>query len=137
MVFASQTTAYSSTPRENLCINPPTPSSIKLNNGYYNASLTLKSAGEANTILEKFFVYPQTKASDTSVTNKTCPDVLVYFNGTAVNPNQINYNLKNGDKLQANCLIPIAKYTPNTTMSITIYTKQAIYVTCFSINWIA
>ena len=140
MAFTSQITANTNpTPiaGECFCINAITPASIKLNNSYYNVSVALKSTGETNTALEKFFVYSQTNASSPFVTNNPSPDILVYFNGTAVNPNQINYNLKSGDNLQANCLIPIAKYSPNTTMSITIYTEQAVYLTCFSINWIA
>ncbi len=139
ILFASQITAYTNPPirmpPENLCINPINPANIRLNNGYYNVSMTLCSTG-ATTSLQKFFVYPMA-TSDISITNKTIPDMLVYFNGTAENPNQLNYNLKSDDNLQVNCLIPDKEYAPNSIMSTTIYTSQAIYCTGFSLNWLA
>ena len=140
LASTSQTTAYTNPPpltRENFCMSAITPASIKLDNGYYNVSVALTSAGETDTLLHKFLVYPQANASDMYAANKTSPDVLVYFNGTIVDPNQINYNLESGASLQANCLIPISEYAPNSMMRITVYTSQAIYVACFHLNWIA
>ena len=135
ILFASQKGATTQMPisHENFDLSPINPASIKLNNGYYNSSTAITCIEETN--IQKFFVYTA-NSSDIHATNKTLPDVLVYFNGTAVNPNQINYDLKSGDNLQVNFLIPAAKYAPKTLMSITIYTLQALYVTSFSINWI-
>jgi hypothetical protein len=138
IVFAPQITACTNplptrTSYECFGVSAITPASIKLNSGYYNISIAM-STGDAPTVLQKFFIYPW---EDTLPLNKTTPGMLVYFNGTAQNPSMLNCTLNRNSNLQVNCLIPETEYAPNTNMSMTIYTAQAMYCTEFSLNWIA
>jgi hypothetical protein len=116
-------------PPESLQLNPE---NVTLNDSYYNISEAVLNTGATATLLQKFLVYSLTNASEgISATKENSPDMTVYFNGTAENWNQLNYNFKSGDNLQVNCLIPSTEYASNTTMSATIYTSQAIYFTEF------
>ena len=115
IVFAPQITAYTNplptrTSYECFGVSGINPASIKLNSGYYNISMVM-STGDAPTVLQKFFVYP---FEDTLPLNKTTPDMLVYFNGTAQNPNLLNCTLNRYSNLQVNCLIPETEYAPYT-----------------------
>lgn len=132
IVFASTSTPSIKMPPESLSISLINPENISLSDGYYNVSVTLVDTGAVPTLMQKFFVYPM-PTSVVSITNKTIPDMTVYFNRTAQNPNQLNYALQDSDSLQVTCLIPEAGYASNTTMSLTIYTSQAIYCTGFNI----
>ena len=51
-----------------------------------------------------------------------------YINGTEIiDPSQMSYGFKSGDTLQVNLMAPIANYTTNETVGITVYTPQAMY----------
>jgi hypothetical protein len=107
-----------------------------MENGYCNVSMPVVNTGATIALLQRFLVYP-IATYNASITNKSIPDLLVYFNGTIENPNHLNYNLKSGDNVQIKFLLPVTKYAPNSTMSITIYALEAFYYHEFSLNWIA
>lgn len=133
IVLTPQLTVYTTTSthmkRESFGLSSVDPENITLCNGYYNVSVAL-STGDTASLLQKFFVYPM-PTSEVSITNKTIPDMTLYFNGTTVNPNQLNYELGSSSNLLVSCLIPSAEYASNTTMSLTVYTAQAMYCTGF------
>lgn len=136
MVFAPQIAAYNNLavkmPPESLAILT-SPASIGLSDGYYNVSVSVENVGAVSADLQKFCVYP---TENTLPLNRTISDMALYFNGTAVNATQLDYTLKSGDSIQASFLLPRAEYAPNTNMSITVYTSQAMYYQKFAINWI-
>jgi len=131
--FASQLSAYATPPihmpEPTLCVNV---GNITQNNGYYNASVTVMI--QRATILQKLVVSPATNSSEgIACSNETRPDLTVYLNGTTENPNQLNYNLKSGDNLQVNIIIPSANYTSGTIMGLTMTAQKETNFNYFSL----
>ena len=53
---------------------------------------------------------------------------LTSINGTEIiDPNHMNYYVKNGDTLQVNLMTLIANYAPNATVSVIVYTPHVTY----------
>lgn len=133
--FAPQLSAYTNPPmpmhmpQPTLCINI---GNITQNNGYYNASVTITNTRA--TTLQKLVVSPATNSSEgITFSNETSPDLTVYFNGTVENPNQLNYNLKSGDNLQVNIVIPSANCTSGTPMGLVITAQKETNFNDFSL----
>lgn len=131
--FAPRISAYTTLPihmpEPNLCINI---GNITQNSGYYNASVTVIS--NRATLLQKLVVSPATNSSEgITVSNETSPDLKVYLNGTVENPNQLNCNLKSGDNLQVNIIMPSANYTSGTLMGLAITAQKEYDFTEFSL----
>jgi|GEM_PF-5860721 hypothetical protein len=137
IIYTPQITAYSNPtikiPPESLAIQV-SPANIKLTNGYYNVSVLVVNTGATAAQLQKFYVY---RYENMYPLNRTIAGMTLYFNGTTVNPSQLDYNFESGDNLQVSFLIPCAEYAPNTNMSLTVYTSQALYGSIFALNWIA
>jgi DNA-directed RNA polymerase alpha subunit len=84
--------------------------------------------------MQKLVVSPATNSSEgTTVSKETSPDLKVYFNGTVENPNKLNCNLKSGDNLQVNFIIPSAHYTSGTLMGLAITSQKEYDFTQFSL----
>jgi hypothetical protein len=135
IAFAPQIYAYANPPIRlpvpTLCVQVE---GVTQDNGYYNASVTLMTTKA--TLLQKLRLSPAENSSKgTTVSKETSPDLKVYFNGTAVNPNELCCDLKSGDNLQVNFLIPRANvnYTSGTLMSLAITTQTEHHFTTFSL----
>ena len=87
---------------------------VSQNGGYFNVALSIVNQGGR---LEKV---DEIQLHGTSA--------LTYINGTEiVDPSHMSYNFKSNDIIQINLITPIANYTANETVSITVYTQQAMY----------
>lgn len=116
-------------PQPNLYINI---GNVTQNNSYFDASVTVMST-RANTI-QKLCVSPATNSSEgITFSKETSPDLKVYLNGTVENPDKLNCNLKSGDNLQVNIVIPTANYTSGTIMGLTITSQKEWDGTQFSL----
>ncbi len=87
---------------------------ISQNSGYFNVSLLIVNQGSSLQKLDKIQMHGTS--------------VVTFINGTEIiDPNQMSYGFKSADTLQVNLITPIANYTPNETVAITVYTQQASY----------
>ena len=133
IAFAPQLTAYTNPhtimPQPNLWINI---GNITQNNGYYNASVTISCI--RTTTLQQLVVAPAINSSEgITFSKETSPDLKVYFNGTFQDPNKLDKldcNLKSGDNLQVNFIIPSANYTSGTVMGLTMTAQKSFE--CFA-----
>jgi hypothetical protein len=87
---------------------------VSQNGSYFNVALSILNCG------------PNLEKADKIQIHET--SALTYINGTEIiDPNQMNCYVKSGDTLQVNLMTPIANYTPNATVGITVYTPKAMY----------
>lgn len=87
---------------------------VSQNNSYFNVSLLIVNQGPSLEKLDKIQMHGTS--------------ALTYINGTEIiDPSHISYNFESNDKLQVNLMTPVANYTPNATVGITVYTPQAMY----------
>ncbi len=87
---------------------------VSQNSSYFNVSLSILNQGPSLERLTKIQMHGTS--------------VVTFINGTEIiDPSKMSYGLKSGDTIQVNLMTPIANYTPNATVGITVYTPQAQY----------
>ncbi len=87
---------------------------VSQNSSYCNVALSILNTSPSSVRLTKIQMHGTS--------------VVTFINGTEIiDPRQMSFGLKSGDTLQVNLIAPIANYTPNATVGITVYTPQAQY----------
>jgi len=111
MAFSSATPMPGPVCQENLYLKVP---DVSQNGSNFKVSLLIVNQGHSLEKVDKIQLH------DTSA--------LTYINGSEIiDPSQMSYTFKSNDTLQINLITPIANYTPNATVGITVYTPQAMY----------
>lgn len=87
---------------------------VSQNGSYFNVALSILNCGSNLEKLDKIQIHGTS--------------ALTSINGTEIiDPNHMNYYVKNGDTLQVNLMTLIANYAPNATVSVIVYTPHVTY----------
>jgi hypothetical protein len=105
--------------------------SITKSNGYYTISLAINASAPQS--IDKIVIGPMNNTAGSIITSKKEVNSLhMSLNGTAMDTaadlaKKLNYHLNSGDCVQVTFTLPCTEYASNSTISVTVYTSQAMY----------